>query len=168
MEVFKNLDIEGFEGIIRVSTYGQIHWIRSGKYTFGYNCQGYRYVTLKNNKVRKNLRVHRAVLLAFKENPYNKPYINHIDGNKFNNRLDNLEWSTQSENMKHAVKERLCTNSSLKGEKHNTSKHSDIEVERIRSDYYTGNYSMRKLAYKYNTSSGYISDIINNKIRVNK
>ena len=54
--------------------------------------------------VRVNLYIHRAIALAFIPNPENKPCINHKDGNKLNNSIDNLEWCTHQENMIHAGK----------------------------------------------------------------
>lgn len=126
---------------------------------------GYQYITLKYKGIRVNYKVHRLVC-TFKTNQENLPCVNHIDGDKMNNHIDNLEWCNYSQNMKHAVKTGLCTNSSLKGENHNTSKHSYKDICEIRKRYKEGNISMRKLANLYNCSSGYISDVINNKIRI--
>lgn len=62
--------------------------------------KGYKRVQLSNGK---RYLVHRLVAEAFIPNPYNFPQVNHIDGNKQNNCVDNLEWCTQSYNMRHAL-----------------------------------------------------------------
>jgi hypothetical protein len=59
---------------------------------------GYVYVKIGN----KSYMTHRLVALTYIDNPENKPQVNHIDGNKANNKLFNLEWNTQSENIKHS------------------------------------------------------------------
>lgn len=64
---------------------------------------GYSTVRLAKEGVVRTYRVHRLVAKAFLENPENKEYVNHKDGNKRNNSLDNLEWSTAGENTTHAI-----------------------------------------------------------------
>ncbi|MCD8210460.1 MAG: HNH endonuclease [Prevotella sp.] len=65
--------------------------------------QDYKFVTLTIDKKQKRMRVHRLVAETFMQNPENKPYVNHIDGNRSNNNIDNLEWVTPAENVQHAV-----------------------------------------------------------------
>ncbi len=86
-----------------VSNLGRIKSIRLSKFDFllkQSNKDGYKVVKLK----RKTFRVHRLVALTFLPNPKNKPSVNHINGNKKNNTLSNLEWCSYSENMFHAYK----------------------------------------------------------------
>lgn len=72
---------------------------------------GYFLVTMINatTKVRKNQFIHRLLAKSFLPNPENKPHVNHIDGNKQNNTLSNLEWATSKENSQHAVNMGLTT-----------------------------------------------------------
>lgn len=71
---------------------------------------GYHYIDIANANGVKNFRVHRLVGKYFVPNPYNKPVINHKDGNKLNNHYTNLEWCTISENTKHAFDNNLAVN----------------------------------------------------------
>ena len=65
---------------------------------------GYLIVTLCHEGIRKNKRVHRLLAEAFIPNPQNKAHINHIDGNKLNNCITNLEWNTPAENTNHSIR----------------------------------------------------------------
>lgn len=70
---------------------------------------GYLKVRFKEKQIGRNYRVHILVAKAFIPNPENKLEVNHKDGDKHNNHVDNLEWSTRSENMKHAYDNGLLT-----------------------------------------------------------
>lgn len=63
---------------------------------------GYVYITLKNGIVYETKRLHRLVAQAFIPNPNNLEQVNHIDGDKKNNKVSNLEWCSQSQNVQHA------------------------------------------------------------------
>lgn len=83
-----------------------------------YNPKGYRVATLKFGHSFKTVYLHRLVARTFIPNPDNKPQVNHIDGNKDNPDVSNLEWVTASENIKHSVE--VLGNS--RGEKNGGSK----------------------------------------------
>jgi hypothetical protein len=103
MEIWQN--IEGFEGLYKVSTkgvvisLGKVQEIKPRKKN-----NGYLQVKLSKEGKRFHLLLHRVVAKTFILNIDNKPEVNHIDGNKENNNLKNLEWVTSSENQKHAFK----------------------------------------------------------------
>ena len=69
---------------------------------------GYERVVLTKDGIRKTYSVHKLVALAFIPNPENKTTINHIDGNKRNNNVSNLEWATEKENQNHKWKNGLA------------------------------------------------------------
>jgi hypothetical protein len=107
MEIWK--DIQGYEGIYQISNLGRIKSLHRD-YTNGRilnpakNNRGYLRLGLSGNgKVRYDS-VHRLVAETFIPNPKNLPEVNHIDGNKLNNRVENLEWVTKGENQAHAYK----------------------------------------------------------------
>ena len=87
-----------------VSNYGQVKSYKFGREVIlkHWNVQGYLFIQLAKNNKKKSMSIHRLVAKAFIPNPYNKLTVNHKDGNKLNNCVDNLEWMTHSENMKHA------------------------------------------------------------------
>lgn len=66
--------------------------------------KGYYYVDLYNKGIKQRFYIHRLVAMYYIDNPLNKPFVNHIDGNSTNNDVSNLEWSTPFENVEHAAK----------------------------------------------------------------
>jgi len=107
-EVWK--DIINFEGIYKVSNLGRVKSLRRirtcahGGFSKTIilkgrvNPDGYIHVSLHNKKI-KDISIHRLVALMFISNPENKPQVNHRDGNRQNNKVDNLEWVTIKENV---------------------------------------------------------------------
>lgn len=71
------------------------------------NHKGYIEYQITYNKKHSSEKAHRLVAMAFIPNPENKPFVNHIDGNKQNNHVENLEWCTNQENITHAYHHRL-------------------------------------------------------------
>ena len=150
-------DVRGYEGLYQVSNLGNV------KSLVGWNghkyiqrelilkpsltTTGYYKVSLKKLKDRKEMRVHRLVAEAFIQNIESKPYINHIDGNPLNNVVDNLEWCTQAENVRHAVRIGLRNVMQL-------------NEECICDMYINGMMSQRKIANHFNVSTTTIGKII--------
>lgn len=99
-------DIKGYEGKYQISDSGNVKSLITHKYLKLVDNKGYKRVFL-SNPYRRWYLVHRLVAEAFIPNPENKPTVNHIDGNKQNNCVDNLEWATYSENNIHAIKNNL-------------------------------------------------------------
>ena len=102
LEIWK--DIEGYEGLYQVSSWGRVKNSRTGRVLkAGKHKDGYLQVLLCKNGKRTTYRVHRLVAQAFIPNPQNKPQVNHIDEDKENNRVENLEWVTNTENINHGT-----------------------------------------------------------------
>lgn len=97
-----NIEWKQVTHIHEVSACGGIRNI-NGKYLIPWiSSTGYFNIKVIFNGIRKNVKLHRLVAEAFIPNPENKPEVNHIDGNKLNNQIHNLEWCTHKENMTHA------------------------------------------------------------------
>ena len=97
--------ISGYDGLYEVSNIGNVRSIKKGIILKpATNKFGYQIVGLSKNGKRKEGKVHRLVAKAFIDNPDNKKQVNHKDGNKKNNSVDNLEWVTNQENVIHAFK----------------------------------------------------------------
>ena len=107
-EIWK--DCVGYEGRYQVSNLGNVRSIANNKGTYQERLlsqrqtttSDYLYVNFTVKDVTTHHSVHRLVAKAFIANPSNKATVNHIDGNKLNNNVCNLEWNTYSENLKHA------------------------------------------------------------------
>lgn len=161
------LDIVGYEGRYRVSNFGNVYSYPKGRNNKngcflkpGLLGNGYYSVSLKAAKSIKNCRVNRLVAIAFIPNPLNKPQVNHIDGNKLNNTVKNLEWCTCKENIKHSIETGL---GDFKGTKNARCKLSEAQVLNIRKTYSQGGVSHSVLAAEHNVSKYIITSIINRK-----
>lgn len=102
-EIWK--DIEGYEGLYQVSNLGRVKRFTSGRILK--DCKitgGYIGVNLSKNSIKSTKKIHRLVSQAFIPNPENKPEVNHIDENKSNNNVNNLEWVTRKENNNHGTR----------------------------------------------------------------
>ena len=109
MELWK--DIKGYEGKYQVSNIGRVRNTSGKVLTQKTQNRGYRHVLLSNGKGKfKSKLVHRLVADAFVPNPNGFPIVNHIDENKKNNCSNNLEWCTQSENMRRHFAIHECDN----------------------------------------------------------
>lgn len=140
-EIWK--DIKGYEYRYKISNHGRVKSLnravprgnsffvvkeRIRKIPISNN--GYKSLFLRNGEEYKGFTLHRLLAIHFIDNPLSKPCVNHIDGNKLNNKLSNLEWCTHSENNFHAVKNGL--NISIKGELHPRAKLNNIQVRIIK------------------------------------
>lgn len=164
--------VKGYEGLYEISNTGLVKALERrvdrGKChrtwethikRYGVDGNGYFRVSLSKDGVNKTHKVHRLVAQAFIDNPNNLPQVNHIDGNKQNNHVDNLEWCTNSENQKHACKLGLKR---LDGEFNPQSKLSQSDVNNIRAVYKPRDkeFSTVALAKKYGVHRKTITRIV--------
>jgi len=156
--------IGGYEELYEISNTGRVksyHHSHNGRIISpDKSNHGHLRIKLCRNGNKDRKLVHRLVAKSFIPNPDNKPQINHIDGNPANNNVNNLEWSTQSENIKHAYD---IGNKSKAGEAHHMNKLSENDVLEIRAAYKLGCFLQKEIARAYGVRSTTISRIVNRK-----
>ncbi len=119
------------------------------------NTNGYLFVKM-SGKLKS---IHRLVGKLFIPNPDNKKEINHIDGNKQNNNVDNLEWVSPSENIQHKINK---LGKDHRGSKNGMAKLTLEDVDKIKMLYQAG-YTQKKLGEMFNITQGKISKVVNGK-----
>ncbi len=157
LETWKEID--GLSGYW-VSNFGQIKSKRKIR-AFHPDRYGYLVINIKE----KTYKVHQVVAKAFIPNPENLPEVNHKDGIKSHNWVDNLEWMTKSEQMKHAIATGLFNPAKYlehvdrKGSKNGSAKLSEEKVEEIRTLLIEGNLSQRTIAKMFDISQPQVCHI---------
>jgi hypothetical protein len=163
MEVWK--DIEGFENY-EVSNLSNVRRKKGTSHLKSKNLKGtpdkdgYIRVNLKVKQKSNTKYLHRLIAESFIPNSENKPQVNHINGIKNDNRIENLEWCTLSENRRHAYDTGLQNSLSIRGEKNNFSKLNKKDIIFIRENYNKKEGRTNKyFAKKYKVSEGCIRSI---------
>lgn len=172
-EIWK--DIKGYEGLYSISNTGRVKRLaRNRIIATGVNKPlkekeiktfkgklGYIHVNLWKNGQIKQHRIHRLIMLAHTNKPEDKNIINHIDGDKSNNTLGNLEWCTARENTIHAYKTGLAKGK--KGIENSQGRLTNEEVISMRNLYATGEYTQKEIGEIFGISRRHAGDIVNGK-----
>jgi hypothetical protein len=176
MESWK--DIEGYEGLYKISNFGKVkslsRYVKNNKINSKKlikerilsqtdNRNGYKYVSLSRNGKAKHFYIHILVGCAFIKRGFNSTEINHINGDKSNNKDKNLEWVTRKQNINHAIKIGLIN---ISGERHYKHKLTDQQALDIRKELKYYKYGMfSQIARKYNVNDSIIRDIYYNNTK---
>lgn len=155
-------DISGYEGLYRISNQGRVWRVDRGALVAlqteklrTHNRGGYIFVSLWRDGRRKNFKVHRLVVTSFAGRIPSGYEVNHIDGNKANNIISNLEVITRSQNIQHAI----ASKGLYRGENHTQSKLNEDAVRVIR----TGGMSVKELAARFDVIPKTIRNVKNGK-----
>jgi hypothetical protein len=170
-EIWK--DIKNYEGLYQVSNLGRVRSLdrvvkhgnrfRNDKgkiLSVSVTPEGYPQITLCRDNKKHHVKIHRIVALTFMDKIDETYVVNHKDGNKKNNCLDNLEWVSYSRNVKHALENEL---SLQRGQTHDSAKLRDIDIptiKKLRNEY---NLNLKTIALIYGVHRVTIGDIINGR-----
>ena len=159
-------DVVGYEGIYQVSNMGRmksIIWRCARLINPCLHTGGYLILGLYKDGKRRNHYLHVLVAQAFIPNPDNKLQINHIDGDKTNNHVENLEWTTRKENIQHSWK--IGLRISRKGTANKNSKLTSEQVHYIRSHYvhHSRKFGSRALSKMFNVDPETILNVVKYK-----
>lgn len=172
-EIWKEID--GYDGFYEVSNKGNVRsWkIRNGKSNKKAHVphilnsfkdkDGYRKCGLSKSGKTKQYRIARLVGIAFLDDTKEHLQINHIDGNKSNDSINNLEWVTAKENVNHSIEEGLRTHKHMMGARNKNSILCKSDVLDIRNAYRLNIFTHQEIANAYDVSRQHISAIINKK-----
>jgi hypothetical protein len=185
MEIWKPLDFTGnnyevsSEGRVRsvfkiiIRKTGNKHTRKSKVLRPSITKKGYHQVALSFNDKLVAIRVHRLVAHAFIPNPESKEHVNHKNGIKTDNSVENLEWATHKENVAHAIdnglfimkadqagRDRSINKTIKKGSLNGFSKLTEDKVREIRQKYIPRVYTREQLATEYNVTISAIKDVL--------
>ena len=168
-------DIPGYDGIYQASSFGRIKSIsrsvptkkgtqfvkeRILKHSIN---KGYARISLSYKNIVYRKAVHFFVASCFLPNPESKKYINHKDGDKLNNKVDNLEWCTSSENEQHSYKSLGKINSHRKLSEHDLIY---IKANAVKAKRYMGGGNIAEIAKMFSVHKKTIHNVLNNKYYV--
>ena len=170
--------VVGWEGFYEVSSWGRVRnldrrvpsknggfrTVRGGLRTLGIDRGGYARAALQVGDRANKMLIHRLVALAFIPNPDNLPQVNHIDGNKLNASVDNLEWCTSKHNVQHSWSTGLSkvNENPRRGEHLHSAKLTEEQVRSIRKERADG-AQIVPLGAKYGVNNSTISSICSRK-----
>ncbi|HTJ53771.1 MAG TPA: NUMOD4 motif-containing HNH endonuclease [Cyclobacteriaceae bacterium] len=167
------IDIVGYNGNYQISNLGRVKSIGRKVDSINHKKKStstvhekilksskYRYesVFLSKSGISKMALVHRLIATVFIPNPENKPQVNHKNGNKLDNRIENLEWCNASENSIHAYKNNLTK--AVKGELVGSSKLLESEASELLQLHYMYGLNQRKTAKEYNLCQATIRELL--------
>lgn len=150
----------------KISNFGNVYNTQTGmRLTACVNSSDYKKYTLRKNCKPFNAYAHRLVAKAFIPNPNNFPEVNHIDGNKWNNRADNLEWVSRSQNAIHAFRKGLrgingYTRYRVGEEARRFSEEEVAEMKRLLEN----GYSKKKIAECFDCYDSTVNNILNDRM----
>lgn len=155
LEIFKN--IKGYETIYQISNLGNVKSLKNNKLLKTRIRKNDGYVDIKLSKNGKSTRflLHRLIAIAFIDNPNNKSQINHKNGLKNDNRIENLEWCNNSENAKHAENNNLRSH---EGIKNSHAKLNELDIKFIKY-WLSKNFKSVDIAKHFNITPAQIGHI---------